>query len=97
MPINMEENTKGSLFFWLAKKRATNATSLVPEKLVIWLNGGPGCSSMVGMMWENGPFTIHGEVYSSYELKTRMTRMIRLTLQTVLKPQKPEIIQRSSI
>ena len=30
----------------------------VKESIVIWLNGGPGCSSMVGMMLENGPFTI---------------------------------------
>jgi len=28
------------------------------EKLAIWLQGGPGCSSMAGMFVENGPFRI---------------------------------------
>ncbi len=63
MPVDLQSNKEGSLFFWLAKKRVqqTDVNATTPEKLVIWLNGGPGCSSMVGMMWENGPFTIVGE------------------------------------
>eukprot|EP01038_Epipyxis_sp_PR26KG_P004454 gene4454-6299_t len=52
----VEENHEGSLFFWLAKQRSK---SLKSNKLIIWLNGGPGCSSMVGMMLEHGPFSVH--------------------------------------
>eukprot|EP00981_Chlorochromonas_danica_P012652 scaffold5245_cov183-Ochromonas_danica.AAC.3 len=73
MPLSFEEekNSEGSFFFWLAKKRKNPLRANEPKKLIIWLNGGPGCSSMVGMMWENGPFTIAfgGEGQSKYDLK----------------------------
>jgi len=65
MPINLKNNDEGSFFFWLATKRnnhvdTASITLDSEESFVIWLNGGPGCSSMVGMMWENG------YVYVSY-------------------------------
>lgn len=67
IPISLEkDDSSGSFFFWLVKKRGErNATT----PLVIWLNGGPGCSSMVGMMFENGPFTIESiDGNTSYSL-----------------------------
>ncbi|GAM19727.1 hypothetical protein SAMD00019534_029020 [Acytostelium subglobosum LB1] len=53
--ININEQTNGNLFFWLIQANATNYLDL---PFLIWINGGPGCSSMDGLFVENGPFRL---------------------------------------
>ncbi|MEW5301153.1 MAG: hypothetical protein WDW36_004031 [Sanguina aurantia] len=44
------------------------------DNLTLWLNGGPGCSSLLGFMAENGPYNVllkgHGLVNNKYAWST---------------------------
>jgi carboxypeptidase D len=51
MPIG--NSTTDSLFFWFVPTQ----NPLAGNEIVIWLNGGPGCSSLNGFFQENGPVT----------------------------------------
>eukprot|EP00484_Ammonia_sp_Unknown_P019123 CAMPEP_0197032336 /NCGR_PEP_ID=MMETSP1384-20130603/11040_1 /TAXON_ID=29189 /ORGANISM="Ammonia sp." /LENGTH=444 /DNA_ID=CAMNT_0042461979 /DNA_START=11 /DNA_END=1342 /DNA_ORIENTATION=- len=54
--IEVNASANGSLFYWLVQSMAERVDSSTP--FLIWLNGGPGSSSLTGMFSENGPFRI---------------------------------------
>jgi carboxypeptidase C (cathepsin A) len=45
------------LFYWLAEAR-NPAPNPADTPVVLWLQGGPGCSGGVGWFLENGPFNL---------------------------------------
>ncbi|XP_043937227.1 lysosomal protective protein-like [Protopterus annectens] len=50
--------TKGKyLHYWFTASQRDPAK----DPLVLWLNGGPGCSSLYGLLAENGPFYVNDD------------------------------------
>lgn len=56
--LNVNKECGDNLFFWFFESQRTPKT----DPLVIWLNGGPGASSMLGMFAENGPYKIENDL-----------------------------------
>ncbi|KAF8378062.1 hypothetical protein HHK36_029396 [Tetracentron sinense] len=57
--VNVDKKKQRALFYYFAEAEIDPAS----KPLVLWLNGGPGCSSLgVGAFSENGPFRPSGEI-----------------------------------
>ncbi|RMZ76085.1 hypothetical protein DV737_g4956, partial [Chaetothyriales sp. CBS 132003] len=52
LPISDQPDETRELFFWFFPSINPHAG----KEILIWFNGGPGCSSLSGLLTENGPF-----------------------------------------
>lgn len=63
--VNVNEPAGRALFYWLTESPASRKPETRP--LVLWLNGGPGCSSVAyGAAEEVGPFHIRPDGKTLY-------------------------------
>ncbi|MFF4927245.1 hypothetical protein ACFY4B_42370 [Kitasatospora sp. NPDC001261] len=69
---------KNNLFYWFFESQTCSPHVPVADQqdlisatpLVIWLNGGPGASSLIGLFLENGPLTITEDTVGTVSLTT---------------------------
>ena len=81
--LNATDNHQ--LFYWYHE----STTSPESKPLVLWLNGGPGCSSLGGMFTELGPFVLDASLnvtlnpYSFNKVCTLAREILFVSLERV--------------
>jgi len=55
--VTVDPVNESKFFYWFFESR-NNASS---DPVVLWMTGGPGCSSELAVVFENGPFSINDD------------------------------------
>lgn len=56
--IKLPNKKDEHFFYWMFESRSSPST----DPLVVWLTGGAGCSSLVGLLTENGPCKVNADL-----------------------------------
>lgn len=63
IPVNRPGHDNDTLFFWaFEKENGSLTTNGSTDPWLVWLQGGPGSSSMAGLLLENGPLRVQDDL-----------------------------------
>jgi len=77
LPVSTNATDENRLYFWFWPSENPKAK----DEITIWLNGGPGCSSLDGFLQENGPISWQSGTYQPIRNPyawTNLTNMVRI-------------------
>ena len=57
--VQVNKTANGSIFYWFIESISKSVNKNTP--ILIWLNGGPGASSLSGLFAENGPYRVNSD------------------------------------
>lgn len=81
LPVSTNATDENRLYFWFWPSENPKAK----DEITIWLNGGPGCSSLDGFLQENGPVSWQSGTYQPIRNPyawTNLTNMVTLSGST---------------
>ncbi|CAN8298885.1 unnamed protein product [Cochlearia groenlandica] len=67
--VSVGEHGDVDLFYYFVKSERDPLN----DPLMIWLTGGPGCSSLCGFLFENGPLVFKGDEYNGTVPSVKLT------------------------
>eukprot|EP00743_Colponemidia_sp_Colp-15_P002093 GILK01002270.1.p1 GENE.GILK01002270.1~~GILK01002270.1.p1 ORF type:complete len:475 (-),score=74.65 GILK01002270.1:187-1569(-) len=72
--LTVNRTVGANLFYWFIESERDPAN----DPLVLWLNGGPGSSSLIGLFYETGPYRIdeHVRLQQNLHSWTKMANML---------------------
>lgn len=77
--VDVNASPARSLFYWFIEHESNPKGA----PIIVWLQGGPGCSSMMGLFTENGPWRVASNGKLHYDIHSWNKQVLFLAFFTI--------------